>query len=180
MTTQRKITVTFLDLDTARTTGWPLRFVARQLGLWDNRTDIEIHNLLQNGLDRTKFKLSTVWVADRKTARVFATGHSISEQLDTIMTELAGDGDNDVEIEFFKLADNVQFRLIEQTDFDLWRTITSNIDPRWFGTLEDRNHLTSFNSRREATRLPLLPSAQNRVLRSGFDTEMTVPKTLIE
>ena len=64
MTTQRKITLTFLDLNTARTIGWPLRYFARQLGLWADRTDIEIHNLLQNGLDTTKFQLSTVLSPD--------------------------------------------------------------------------------------------------------------------
>ena len=110
MTTQRKITLTFLDLNTAKTIGWPLRYFARQLGLWADRTDIEIHNLLQNGFDTTKFQLSTVW----------------------------------------------------------------------FDTLQDKSYLTEFNSSHEAPRLPLLPSAQSKVFRSEFDTNMVVPKTLID
>ena len=180
MTTQRKITLTFLDLESAKTIGWPLRYFARQLGLWNNRTDIEIHNLLQNGLDTTKFQLSTVWIDSEKTARVFATGHTIGDQLDAIMTELAGNGDTDVEVEFFRLADRVKFRLADQSDRDLWRTITANLNPRWLGTLEDKNYLTQYNSNQESPRLPLLPSAQGKVFRSGFDIEMIVPKTLID
>ena len=180
MTTQRKITLTFLDLNTAKTIGWPLRYFARQLGLWADRTDIEIHNLLQNGLDTTKFQLSTVWFDGEKTARVFATGYTIGDQLDDAMDELAGDGNDNVEIEFFKLSERVLFRLDGQHDRDFWRTITANLNPKWLGTLEDKNYLTTFNSSREAPRLPLLPSAQGKVFRAGFKTNMVVPKTLIE
>ena len=180
MMTQRKITLTFLDINTAKTIGWPLRYFARQLGLWANRTDIEIHNLLQNGLDTTKFQLSTIWFDSQKTARVFATGHTISDQIDDAMDELAGDGNDDVEVEFFKLAERVGFRLKDQHDRDFWRTIAVNLNPKWFDTLQDKNYLTEFKSDREAPRLPLLPSAQGKVFQSGFDTNMVVPKTLIE
>ena len=41
MATQHKITLTFLDLNTAKTIGCPLRYFARQLGLWVDRTNIE-------------------------------------------------------------------------------------------------------------------------------------------
>ena len=180
MTTQRKVTLTFLDLNTAKTIGWPLRYFARQLGLWADRTDVEIHNLLQNGLDITKFQLSTVWFDSQKTARIFATDYSIGDQLDDAMETLASEGDGDMEIEFFKLADLVSFRLKGQHDRDFWRTITANLNPKWLDTLQDKSYLTEFNSSREAPRLPLLPSAQGKVFRSGFDTNMVVPKTLIE
>ena len=48
MTTQHKITLTFLDLNTAKTIGWPLRYFASQLGLWAN--------LSPNGLDTLQDK----------------------------------------------------------------------------------------------------------------------------
>ena len=32
----RKITLTFLDEHTAKTIGWPLRYAARQLGIWED------------------------------------------------------------------------------------------------------------------------------------------------
>ena len=182
MTTQRKITLTFLDLDTANTIGWSLRYFARQLGLWADRTDIEVHNLLQNGLDTTKFQLSTVWHNGVKTARVFATGYSISDQLDSAMESLAYSGNDNVEVEFSKLVDRVKyrFRLDGQDDRDFWRTIVANLNPKWLDTVQDKDYLTEFNNDKEAQRLPLLPSAQSKAFRSDFDTNMVVPKTLIE
>ena len=181
MATQRKITLTFLDIGTARTTGWPLRYVARQLGLWDNRTDIEIHNLLQNGLDPAKFRLSHIWIDGRRTAHVYQTGYSIREQISTAMEELAGDGDDDIEIRFFDLVKRLKFKLEEQTSRDFWRTITHNLDPKWLDSLQDKSYLTNYVAGRDDhARLPLLPSAPNKLFRSGFDTNMNVPKTLVE
>ena len=43
MTSQRKITLTFLDEKTAKTTGWPLRYAARQLGIWPDKTNHKLH-----------------------------------------------------------------------------------------------------------------------------------------
>ena len=37
----RKITLTFLDEKVAKTTGWPLRYAARQLGIWPDKTNHE-------------------------------------------------------------------------------------------------------------------------------------------
>lgn len=181
MTTQRKITLTFLDINTAKTIGWPLRYFARQLGLWRNRTDVEVHNLLQNGLDQTKFRMSVIWEDNKRTFRVFKAGYSIGEQINSAMETLAGEGNDNVEVEFFKLVRHVHFRLPDQDDRDFWRTITHNLNPKWLGTLQDKNYLSQFKSERgEHPRLPLLPSAHGKVFRSGFDTNMVVPKTLIE
>lgn len=181
MATQRKITLTFLDDDFAKTQGWPLHYIGLQLGIWEDRTENEVHNLLQNGLDTDKYRLSTIWIRGKKTARVFAAGYSIREQIDTVMERLAGDGNEDVEITFFSLVEAVGFHTQGQTGNDIWKTILHNIDPKWFGSLQDKNKLSQFNSEEEpASRLPLLPSAQEKMFRSGFDINMVVPKNLIE
>lgn len=181
----RKITLSFLNTDKAKTVGLSLREFAVQLNLWHDRTDVEINNLLQNGLDTTKYQLSWVWFGGDKTARVFLKGYSIQEQLDTIMEELAGDGSQDVAISFFDLLPHVKFRFevnfVEQKDDDLWWTILQNINPKWLGSLTDKNSLSSHIGDAELRgTLPNLPSAEGQVFRVGFDTDMVVPKTLID
>ena len=181
----RKITLTFLNSEKAKKEGLSLREFAVQLGIWSDRTDIEIHNLLQNGLDTTKYRLSDVWYQGVKTARVFMKGFSISEQLDTIMEDLAGGGSQDVSISFYDLLPHIQFRFhrnfIAQNDNDLWWTILHNLNPKWLGTLADKNnlcqHIGDIHLRGS---LPNLPSTESQVFRSGFDKNMIVPKNLID
>ena len=181
MARQRKITLTFLDDDLAKTEGWPLHYVGLQLGIWQTRTEAEVHNLLQNGLDTGNYQLSPVWIDGRKTARVHLAGYSIREQLDTVMEKLSGSGSEDAEVTFFSVLKEIGFKAQGQTDVDIWKTVLHNIDPRWLGSLQDKNQLSQFNSETEPTsRLPLLPSAQEKMFRSGFDINMVVPKNLIE
>ena len=56
MTSQRKITLTFLDEKVAKTTGWPLRYAARQLGIWLDKTNHELHRHFVHWLDQSKYR----------------------------------------------------------------------------------------------------------------------------
>lgn len=181
----RKITLTFLDTRKAKTVGLSLREFAIQLDLWHDRTEAEIYNLLQNGLDTTQFQLSWVWYNGVKTARVFLKGYSIREQIDTIMEKLAGDGNQDVVISFFDLLPHIKFRFeenfVKQPEGELWWTILHNINPKWLGSLTDKNELSShIGSEGGLGILPNLPSAKEQVFRSEFDTNMVVPKNWID
>ena len=105
----RKISLTLLDQETAKTTGWSLRYAATQLGVWRDKTEGELHRHFVHWLDKTKYDLSVVFEYPWKTYRIFQKGYTISEQIATAVTATAGEGNDDVEIDFREVLKRVNF-----------------------------------------------------------------------
>ena len=166
----RKITLTFLDEKVAKTTGWPLRYAARQLGIWSDKTNHELYRHFVHWLDQSKYRLSTVWRNGRKLWRIFLVGYTINEQITTAVNELAGDGDDDVAIDYRRVLDLVHFRFKGQTDDDFRRTFYHNMSVSLLPESNDHNYWTKFltdDIDGIATHPPALPSAHGKVFKAG-------------
>ena len=187
--------ISFLDLEKAKTIGWSLRDFARFIGLWEDKTEAQLHNLIVHWLDKTKYETSVVWyytlfppefnpfhkVYHTKMIRIYLKGYSIRDQLNTIIEEVIGDGD-DVVVSFteiLKLAKE-RFMIPGQKEEDFIRTALYNLDPKWIATLEDKNYHTSHIENDSLHgMLPLLPSVRGEVLKAGFDPDTEVPDEII-
>ena len=173
----RKITLTFLDEKVARTSGWPLRYAARQLGIWPDKTNHELYRYFVHWLDQSKYRLSTVWRNGRKLWRIFLVGYTPNEQITTAVNKLAGDGNDDVVIDYRRVLDRVQFRFKGQTDDDFRRTFYHNMSSSLLPESGDHNYWTKFltdDIDGIATHPPTIPSAHGKVFKAGFDADTEI------
>ena len=137
----RKITLTFLDEHTAKTTGWPLRYAARQLGIWEDKTQHELYRHFVHWLDFSKYRLSTVWRNGRKLWRIFLVGYTITEQISTAVNELAGDGNDNVEIDYRRVLDRVSFKIKDRYAMP---SPSSNLTKQLYHTVGQRYSLKPY------------------------------------
>ena len=180
MTSQKKINITFLDEEAARTIGWPLQYAARALGVWPDKGDESLHRHFVHWIDRSKYDLSTVWEKGKRTWRLFQSGFSIAEQIDnavSLLTEPLSYSDNDITIGFDSILNRVSFRNGNQNDEDFRRTLYHNMSSSLLPELNDHNYWTKFltdDINGIATHPPAIPSAHSKVFKAEFDADAEI------
>ena len=150
------------------------------LGIWTDKTEEERLELFVRWVDKNKYDTSYVWHERRRMKLVFRRGYTISNQIDKIMEDIAGDGNDNVVVSFHevfsRMESNWHYDFIEaQRRNGLWRTIFHNLNTKWLPTNEDQTYWTQYLAKdnedptyRNFT-WPLLPSVQSRIYKAGFD-----------
>ena len=119
----------------------------------------------------------TVWERKQKTWRLFLAGYSINNQITTVINKLAGDGDDDVAIDYRSILALVNFRNENQDDDDFRRTFYHNMSSSLLPESADHNYWTKFltdDIDGIATHPPTIPSAHGKVFKAGFDADTEI------
>ena len=171
--TSKKVTVTFLDQHSAETIGWPLRYAADRLGVWQDKTEEELFPLFNRWLNRSMYGLSVIWKRGKKDYRIFKRGFTISDQIDTAVALIASRGR--IEIDFHEILEHVKFKQICASEDDVQRTFYHNMRDNWLSSDADRDYWTQFLSADTLVYPPVLPSSRSNALKSGFDKISSPP-----
>ena len=170
----RKITLTMLDQKAAKTTGWPLHYAADMLGVRRDRDDRELHEFFTLWLDKNKYDMSPVWRHRKKEYRIFKKGHTPHEQINTAIAEIAGNSNDDVEIDYREVVKRVKFVERHSYDADILRTFFHNMSVSWLPENTDHNYWTQYLSEdTDPSYLPtpVVPSSHSKVFKAGFNNE---------
>ena len=173
----RKITLSLLDQSAAKTVGWSLRYAADQLGVWRDKTEGELHRHFVHWLDRTKYDLSVVFEFPWKTYRIFKKGYTITEQIATAVAAVAGEGNDDVEIDYRHVLKRVNFVKEGALEQDVHRTFFHNMNTGLLPLNSDHNYWTAFltaDNEGTATYPPVVPSSLAKVFKARFDADAEI------
>ena len=167
----------------AKTQGLSVNAFTTDLGIWEGKSEEELLELFTRWADRNKYQTAYVWDKRKRWKLIFRTGYTISDQIDSIMEEIAGEGNDDVTVSFHE----VLFRMKpkwphhdfneEQQRNGLWRTIFHNLNTKWLPTNADQTYWTQYLAKdnEDPTYLnftwPLLPSVRSRIYKAGFDPD---------
>ena len=172
----RKIELTTItNEELARTQGLHVSAFTTELGIWKGESEEELLERFIRWADISKYRTAHVWKEKKRSRLIFRTGYTILDQLNSIIEELAGDGEDDAIISFHEVFGRVKFRSLEQSDEDVQRTVFHNIDTKWLPTTEDQNYWTQYLSEDNSDpsyqyfKWPLLPSVQSRIFKPRFN-----------
>ena len=150
------------------------------MGIWTDKTEEERLELFVRWVDKNKYDTSYVWHERRRMKLVFRRGYTISNQIDKIMEDIAGDGNDNVVVSFHEVFSRMESNwhydfTEEQRRNGLWRTIFHNLNTKWLPTNEDQTYWTQYLAKDNedptysSFTWPLLPSVQSRIYKGGFD-----------
>ena len=174
MADNRRITLTTLPDSVAKSHGLHIGAVTQLLGLWTSGlTDDQLHERFILWSDRNKFLISPVWYRNVRHRLIFKKGYSVTEQIDNEINRLAGDGNDDVQLDIRELT-NLPFRTDNQTDTDVLRTVCHNLNTSRLPTNEDSTYWTQWTTSDtengySSFSMPILPSTIPSIYKSGFD-----------
>jgi len=174
----RHIYVVIHPEDQLKTTGVGVDFFTKEFGYWRRQTDEERLEKFKQWVDKTKYDLSVLWINGEKEHRVYKKGFTIRDQIDTLIEEIAGDGNDDTEIDFRQIIDhkNLKFKDPYQTARDHRRTFRHNLNSKWLKT-EDTNIWSQTlasdlaGTNKEDVEYLILPSFKDGIYKAGFDPE---------
>ena len=121
--------------------------------------------------------MSPVWESGNKTYRIFKKGHTVHEQIATAIAEIAGDGNDDVEIDYRHVLRRVKFVKDGARDQDVRRTFYHNMSVSSLPELTDHNYWTEFlteDNEGTASYPPVVPSSISKVFKTGFDANTNI------
>lgn len=171
--TARKLTISILDLKAAETVGVELIDAAMQLGVWEKYWDsVKIEEEFVKWLDHTKYRLSTIVTKRSKFRRLYKTGYTIKDQINRIITELAGEGNADAVISVKEIAKQLDLGPDIKGE-DLIRTIYHNLDSNRLPANES-NYWTQFLSKDAVAETHLPPAFESeypKIFKSRFNKE---------
>ena len=163
-----------------KTQGLHIDAFTTDLGIWQDKSEEKRLELFIRWVDKSKYDTSYVWYGRKKWKLIFRVGYTISDQINSIMNELAGEGENDVMISlyevFSRMKSNYPYSVSGTGERNgLWRTIFHNLDTKWLPTNEDQTYWTQYLAKDNEDSTysnfiwPSLPSAQSRIYKAGFD-----------
>lgn len=178
----RKIELTaVLEEHMAKTRGVGVDYFTTELGIWTDKTEAERLELFSRWVDKNKYDTSYVWYKGRRIKLVFRKGYTVSNQIDEIMEDIAGDGNDDVVISFHEVLHRFASKWPHYDVYelhqrnDLLRTIFHNLNTKWLPTNEDQTYWTQYLAKDNEDPTysnftwPTLPSVQSRIFKAGFD-----------
>ena len=170
----RKLTITTLDLEKAKTVGIDLLDAAMQLGVWEKYWDNypKLEEEFVKWLDQTKFRLSTLVTEQGKFRRIYKVGYTIKDQINRIITRIAGEGNTDVEVPVKEIIKHLDLgpSIIGE---NLIRTFYHNLDSNRLPASES-NYWTQYLSKDDVAkthRPPALESEYPKIFKSRFNKE---------
>lgn len=169
----RKLTLSTFDFRDAETVGVDLIDAAIQLGLWDKHLDsVTLEEKFVLWLNRDNYRLSTIHLRHGKIRRIYKKGYTIKDQINTIITTLAGEGNEDFKVTAKEIAKHLDLGPVVKGE-DLHRTIYHNID---FERLPagSTNYWTQYLSRDSVAKSywpPALSSEDHNIFKSRFNRE---------
>ena len=169
----RKLTISTLDLETAKTIGLGIRDAAIQLDVWRKYWDSsELVEKFVLWLEHAKYRLSPLFIGNEKFHRIYKTGYTIQDQINAIITRLAGDGNDDVRVPIKEIAKHLDLGP-EIKGENLLRTIYHNLDSDRL-LHEDTNYWTQYLSKDNTAHThypPGLDSELHNIFKSRFNKE---------
>ena len=178
----RKIKVVIHHERILKTRGAGVDYFTSNLGYWKNETKERRFELLKLWIDPTKYEISLLWYKNKQEHRVFKKGYAIRDQIDKAIGSIAGNGNDDVDIDYreivdyFLNADEWTFKIPGQTEAELTRTFAHNLNSHWLKD-EDTNRwsrkLTDDLDGTDETSIHYLitPSFEDNIFKDDFDPD---------
>ena len=176
----RQIKLTLLNDEVAKTTGLSVWQFTTALGIWDGLSENELHRRFLHWHDRNKYTIASVWRQKKRYKLIFKTGHTPKDQINSAIELVAGDGNENVRVDFREALKHVKFKVYDQTDEDLHRTFFHNLDSKWLPTNADSTYWTQYLAQDNedptysSFALPLLPSVRADIYKAGFDPDAPI------